>query len=593
MHIYHSALELCPTSSIVRKLYYEQCNRIVCLPRVVIGVPDSWDKVASVSIKDRDRHNCAWSPCSQLIAVQTGKVVEIRSQLTLELFTTLQPTETILNKIPSQPTWELTMFQPTETSLSLTGRLAYSPDGCSLAYSSNGFILIWDIQTGGVVREIECDFYPASLAWSLDGRVVGVIRSEAGQADVITYDVASGRRLFTGLLYSENKSPRSEYLWAYKETFLVITTQSDLRPVVVVDIFEVQDILVNIHSFSLTALHPDISFSPTTCRISVSDGNVLRIFENWNSTYLLEETGWFKDHTFSSDGSLFAAFKDPNVVHLWKYGSPHFLPWKTFPFMGTGSKPFQLQFSPNLSSIMQRSDFILNVWRLHDLPPLPTTDDPPEVQAGLTRSGQIVQASGNFITILNPHSRPSRVPVFDAGAEIEGFVLTGNVLLVATEEDIVAWLVPPAGFAVDEPLGHKLADHRDAFCTIKAPSRRVKVVGEIGFIGGDSASRISYHTETGEVLNLDYSTTKFHEESITNYYFGSSDFSHFHNLRQKEALPGDGWQPSGEGWVRDSEGRCRLWLPVHWRGGWRAEDWWDDATTQFSIIGGEVVIVKF
>ena len=32
-----------------------------------------------------------------------------------------------------------------------------------------------------------------------------------------------------------------------------------------------------------------------------------------------------------------------------------------------------LQFSPNLSSIMERSHSVLNVWRLHDLPPVSTS----------------------------------------------------------------------------------------------------------------------------------------------------------------------------------------------------------------------------
>ena len=565
-HIYHSALELCPTSTIVRKLYYEECNRIACLPRVVIGTPDSWNKAVSVSIEDRNLDNCAWSPCSQFIAVQTRNVIDIRSQLTLDLSTTLQPTE---------------------THIYLAGRPAYSPDGCFLACSSDGSILIWDIQTGGVVREIECDFYPTSLAWSLDGRMVGVIKSEAGQADVITYGVASGRTLFTGSLYSEDYSYLFMHLWAYKGTFLVAATQKNNPPRV--NIFEVQHVLINIHSLSLVAhSDPNISFSPATCRIALSDHNVLRIFENWNSTCILEETGKFSHHKFSSDGSLFAASEDFDFdVHIWKYGSCRFLPWKKFPFMGIW---YPLQFSPNLLSIMQRSTSALNVWRLHDLPPHPTTNRSPQV--GLTRSGQIVQASGNFITIVNPHSRPALVPVVDAGAEIEVFVLMGNVLLVTVERDIIAWLVPPAGFA-DDPLGHRPANRRDALWTVQEPGSWIGIASEVGFIDTHSRSHTHYHTETGEVLNLDhYSLKNVHQVILTNYLCGK-DYLHFHNLPRTNDPLADGWQTSRGGWVKDSEGRCRLWLPVDWRGDWRAKDWRDDTTTQFSIIGGKVVIVKF
>ncbi|KAF9784562.1 hypothetical protein BJ322DRAFT_985598, partial [Thelephora terrestris] len=129
-HIYHSALELCPTSSIVRRLYYQRCRGDTCLPRVVVGAPDSWDQAVSFSNKDR-YVSCIWSPCGRFIAAQTPITVEIRDQLTAELLTTLQPPETI----------------------HLEGPLAYSPDGRSLACASDTSILIWDLQTGGVAGE--------------------------------------------------------------------------------------------------------------------------------------------------------------------------------------------------------------------------------------------------------------------------------------------------------------------------------------------------------------------------------------------------------------------------------------------------------
>jgi hypothetical protein len=50
-HIYHSALELCPTSSIIRKLYYHR--RTTRMPKVAIGTPDSWDPTIAVSGKDQ------------------------------------------------------------------------------------------------------------------------------------------------------------------------------------------------------------------------------------------------------------------------------------------------------------------------------------------------------------------------------------------------------------------------------------------------------------------------------------------------------------------------------------------------------------
>ena len=119
-HIYHSALELCPMSSIIRKLYYHW--RITRLPNVAIGTPDSWDQTIAISEKHHYQRY-TWSPCGRFVAAQTEEAVEIRDQLTLEL---------------------ITVLQPTETTPCLTGPLAYSPDGRSVACVSNAAILIWD-----------------------------------------------------------------------------------------------------------------------------------------------------------------------------------------------------------------------------------------------------------------------------------------------------------------------------------------------------------------------------------------------------------------------------------------------------------------
>ena len=63
--------------------------------------------------------------------------MEIRDALTLELVSALQ-----LAKVA-------TRFKP---------RLAYSPDGRSLAGCSDTSIVIWDTKTGGVVNKIGCKF---------------------------------------------------------------------------------------------------------------------------------------------------------------------------------------------------------------------------------------------------------------------------------------------------------------------------------------------------------------------------------------------------------------------------------------------------
>ena len=172
-------------SSIVRRLYYDKYNRVALLPRVVVGTPDSWDQSVSISRDDRGYYgSCTWSPCGQFIAALTRNAVKILNQLTLEQYTTLQPTEPVHR---------------------LKGPLAYSPDGHSLACTSSTAIVVWDIQTGGVTREITCNTRATSMAWSLDGRAFATVSKEAeSQWSVHTYQTPLGVGLFIGTLESDH-----------------------------------------------------------------------------------------------------------------------------------------------------------------------------------------------------------------------------------------------------------------------------------------------------------------------------------------------------------------------------------------------------
>ena len=221
-HIYHSALELCPVSSIVRRLYYHR--RIVRSPKVAVGAPDTWEPTIAAS----GYHSfCIWSPCGRFVATQTRKAVEIRNQLTLEIITILQPTETIPH---------------------LTSPLAYSPDGRFIACASDTTIVIWDIQTGGVAKEIEVDGRHISLVWSLDGGKICTTKSDSGATFIVhTFDISSGTISPPGTL----RSDRKPYLWADNDSFLIMTMRGSGDGV---DVFEAGSTLTKIHSFDFSRL---------------------------------------------------------------------------------------------------------------------------------------------------------------------------------------------------------------------------------------------------------------------------------------------------------------------------------------------------
>ena len=570
-HIYHSALELCPMSSIIRKLYY--CQRIIRLPKVVIGTPDSWDQTIAISSKDRYNGLCTWSPCGRSVAAQSRKAVEIRNQLTLELITTLQPTGTIPH---------------------LTGPLAYSPDGRSIACASDTAIIIWDIQTGGVAEEIKCSPNNISLVWSSDGGTICTIDSDdrVGPLIVHTYDISSGTTSSPGTLRSSDKP----YLWTHDKSFWVMTTvrYSDDG----INIFKVGSTLTKIRSFVFSPLYQAVigSFSPTTHRVSISDGYTLRIFDTQDSKRLLDATGYSSlSHCFSSDGSLFAASQESGV-HIWKYASGCYNLWREFRCQGPSNS---LRFSPTPSSILGHCGDILQVWRLHELPAAPKTNH--QQCAGLSRSGtRVVTAHklGNTVKIIDLLAQTP--PQFiDTNVEIEGLVLTGNVLLVAGSRKLIAWLLTEEGL-VDGVIGDRRVGRSDSIWTIPQSGYlwMFRVEGQAGVIELHRDALHVYHTETGEVLHPIQEPRRY---SGHRYYLSDAlrgrDYLRYHNLSQCNTPSEDSWQTSRatlrEGWVKDPEGKHRLWVPVEWRTEWDPADWRHDVTTQFSYLGDRPVIIKF
>ena len=572
-HIYHSALELCPLSSIIRKLYYHQ--RINRSPKVVVGAPDSWDQAIAVSRKDHHYGHCTWSPCGRFVATQTRGSVEIRNQLTLELITILQCTETVPY---------------------LKGPLAYSPDGRSIACASYDDIIIWDIQTGGVAKEIRCGANN-SLVWSSDGGTLCTIHSESKATFTVhTHAISSG----TTSSPDTFESGSNPHLWTDEESFWVMTTMGNEYCTDSIDILKVGSTLAKVQSFSPGVFYNKIgSFSPATRRISVPINGRLRILDIRSSgpeNCLLDETGNFFSHCFSSDGSLFAA-SQKSTVHIWKYDSGHYVPRWEFLYRGPLDSP--LRFSPTLSSILGNSEDILQVWRLHGPPT--TSETYPQQSVGLSRSGtRVATAYWRESTITITDLLAQTPPQFiDTDMTIMGLVLTGNVLLVAGLEKLVAWLLTEEGL-MDGVIGDGRVGRSDRIWTISQSSQSLvfRVEGQVGFIKSNGVVT-HYHTETGDVLHSSQAPSYrsvFGWRSLTSTFCGQDDLRYC-DLSQCCIPPKDRWQtspfPLREGWVRDSEGKRRLWVPIEWRAEWDTQDWCQNITTQFSRLGSRSILIKF
>ncbi|KAF9649442.1 YVTN repeat-like/Quino protein amine dehydrogenase [Thelephora ganbajun] len=482
-HIYHSALELSPLSSITRRRYH--CQQHPFLPRVIVGTRKSWE--GGIIVPSKNRHlSCTWSPCGQFIAAQNREAAEIRDSLSLELLSTLP----------------------------IYGRdctaLAYSPDGRFIASLYGTSLVIWDIQTGGVAKEIDHGrTWNNSLLWSLDGGTIGIMGRKPWDTYVVrTYDVASG----TAHSPSKLESTDEPHLWAYGTSFRVMTAER-AGQACTINIFEVGSIPKKIESFHIESWaesHTIGSFSQTTHRISYSHSSHLIVLDIRDSRYLLEE-GYFtpKSHCFSPDGSLFAASQGSNV-HIWKYTSDRYAGWREFSAQDLTYHLDFLRFSPTSSSLLGCLGGIPRVWRL-DGPSIGAHHGSDQQVVTLSSCGGYIVAGhkgDNVIIITNLLSQAPPC-VIDTGIVTETLALTGNILLVRGSKTITAWRLAEEGVVGGIFSGGR-ARLGNSIWTIPVPpdlprpyeSPRLYVQDQTVAIEQERNVIHAYHTETGEALEV-------------------------------------------------------------------------------------------
>ena len=551
---------------------------------MVHGWLESWDECTHLSGAPKYISH-TWSPCGRFVALQTEEAVEIRDALSSERLSTLT------------------------SPYSIVGGLAYSPDGSSLACLSNDTLAIWDIQTGGVTKEIRgVDLsHKASLTWSLDGGSIGIILSLWNDAGYVVrvYGVASDEPSSTVGPFRSHSQP---YLWAHDTSFRVMTTRLDDQ-VYTIEISEVGSVLTEIESFCIEPRgqwgpSDSISiesFSPTTYRISVFVGYYqILILDVRNLELLLaEESDDSGSHSFSFDGSLFAISTSCRVT-IWKYTSSHYTQWRELPIEGTIYNTPPLQFSPTLSSVLAPFSQIPQVWRL-DGPPTVARSYSCTPSAILSHCGTYIATwyqMGSTIAITDLHSQ---TPHFiDTGMEIYGLTFTGNILLVLEEQDdrtLVAWRLTEGG-VVDGIFADGGAGRGDSIWTVTITAFSMfSFEDQIVIIEGKGNVVHAYHMETGEVLDpTRASPHSYYLQCNLWDVMGGLHYPRYCKLTGQGMPSKDDWPISEttlqDGWVKDPEGKHRLWILPEWRRVYSGSSWLPNITTlRLKQKNGTVIIM--
>ena len=282
-----------------------------------------------------------------------------------------------------------------------------------------------------------------------------------------------------------------------------------------------------------------------------------------------------------------------SAIHIWKYTSGHYIPWRKFP-SPTCESPC---FSPTLSSILGWDHNALQVWRLDGLP-IVTHHSSFGLHAIPSSCGTYVvtgHLGGSNITITNLLSQ-NTPHLIDTGMRVNTFTLTGNVLLVEDSKKIAAWRLTEEG-VVDGISGNRSAGRRDRIWTIpQLPILEFVVEDQTVTIqdGVKEECIYIYHMGTGEALT----TTKVPPWN-PHYWISSrmahgQHYPHYYRLDGHGTCPEDNWPVSlnmfRSGWVKDPEGKHRLWVPAAWRKSGSKGGWLCNSTT-LNLDGR--IIVKF
>jgi len=596
-HIYHSALELSPEDALVRQFYSQWLPGDID-QRVFFGLPDLWNQPMTIA---GEYGSYTWSPCGQSFSARGLTSVGVWDVLTLEKSSTLQLTDphTI---VP----WNAQYYSPDV--------LAYSPDGYYLAGCFGLMFTIWDIQTGGVVREIECgtaNVLPKSLVWSSDGKMIGVIfPTEVGTWVVYMYDVALGVIKST----SELQSLLQPHLWSYNNSLYTMVVLSGEGSWAMINILNIWPIPTGnpVESFSISLNlqnePPTISFSPATYRLSAVTYKgrhpyALLAFDIQSSKVLLQETDHFTANCLSPDGSVLVASGMNDNVYVWKYTSEqNYVILGKFSFWsGSRDGPRGYRFSPGSLSLLISRDNFLEIQHL----------DHPEVDRNVRKKyygefsingNYVVTASycGQTITITNLCANSSQY--IDTLDVIYGLALTGNILLVERDHEIVGWRLTAEGM-VDEVSDDRREGYENSIWTKTVPGLSAKFLakGNIGIIRLSQEDHFCYDTVTGEELGSILVPPP--SSSWGNFFEGTLDFgcdypSNHHDF----AIYGDNseedtpismpWYQGG--WIRYPEGehQHKFWLPNHWRPAWDQGHWIDNARVVRLVTTSGLVIIK-
>ena len=615
-HIYHSALFLSPSTSIIRKLYKHHARP---LARIVRGLSLSWElAVATVYLGPpipglRQPPRVVWSPCSKFIAASTRESVEVLDAVTLNRLATFK----------HPPNYDY---------------FSFSPDSRSLALFTSSELISWDIQTGGRLSEIlpkpgERSPDVTSFTYSKDGKMVAVacaIRwhtSLSVEYNIHTFDLPSRTRLGPLPVSDGQLVPP---IWTHDEylRFAIIHPGSMTiweveftlnRPPTLVESFPIPDEVIGGDEFL---------FLPVLYRLAFTLRDTIHIRDVKASKPLLKSEQVFDSHpqySFSSDGRFFVFAIPGRRFRIWTESPAGYALHQQPPFLLDNlERPF---LSPNGRSIIFPLDATINLWHTDDRtlsPPSPPTEERNQQYFLLAfspneESAAFAQLDGDVVTIIDLRSGDLRLTI-DTGMEVQCLGVAGDTVVVVDEGKIVTWNLPGGDRAFNASINDSIRTTvLDGYSlnTLSLSPDLSRIVALVSFSGPGI-----YDVPTGKCLAITMaspdSQLRFTLDGLevwTTYDYLGIDFQYSgweiieggissatelkpleETLYTSRTFLWDsicGYQVTDDGWVLSPTRKRLLWLPHRWRSDQEYRLWSGRFLGLTHRLLSEVVILEF
>ena len=555
------------------------------MARVIQGIPVSWDpSIANIRLPSKIQAT-AWSPCSRFIAVATFDlpVIVVLDAGTLEQLHTMY--------FPSEYTWDYITFSPGTHLLT--------------AYSYlNGYIVNWDLQTGGVLSNFSTLGYDTSqsprcnsMSYSMCGEMIGVSFSNN---TIIVYNVLSGKFISS----HSTKQPIVKMIWTHGEFLQFATIESGSIATWQVNFTSSHTptrvgSLPTPHDFSSKGL----VLLPATSRLAFILDNQVVVWDALHHKALLHSADAKNPRamSFSPEGHFFLCGTKGRGFYIWRESPTGYLLHQKL--VSGASEPTPC-ISLNGESVISSSGQILQLWHTKNsstsLPTIP-------IQTAYHQNTQflvdfssdqslvaLTQTLSSTVTVLDTKSGNPWL-VIDTDAPTCGLRMTEGQILVVCEGKIVTW-----DFPARNSVFNLRRDTNDSVQTIalKHPQPTLFLQASISpnldyvafgtaIPANEALSIYSMHSrEKLATASSDGYRVRFtpngHEVwcatmkgKLDQWEIVKENGSNAITLKRlkedAEVLCGFPWlssygyQVTNDGWILDSSEKCLFWLPHHWR----------------------------